>query len=96
MKKIASILAAAALTAGGLVSLPALLSSPEASSQAFTCVIFLNMSGGYSQADGCRASQYYEVISGTRKWGPYKPRGYKSRLDLCYAGWQRSGYIQTV
>lgn len=96
MKKITSILAAAALTAGTLIAAPALVSSPVASSQAFTCVHFGNYNGGYSLADGCSASLYFEKMA--NRWFPanYAPRSYRSTFGHPRSGYQGSMYLQYI
>lgn len=96
MKKMAGILASAALAASGLVVIPAVVGETGATAQAFTCVIFANHSGGYSQADGCKKSQYRELIKGNWIKGPWENRGTRSKLSLCYVGWQKSAYDRVV
>lgn len=95
-KKIISLFAAATLGASGFLTAPALVSSPDTSTQAFTCVHAVLQSGGFSLADGCRESNYKEKVNGTWRSAGWQKRGTKSRFWECFVGWQQSTYEQKV
>lgn len=94
--RIVSLIAVGALAAGGMLVAPAVGDAPAASANAFTCVIFKNYSGGYSQADGCRESQYLEKVNGSWMRADWKKRGHRSQFFQCFVGYQASSYRQRV
>lgn len=94
--RIVAFAASCALGAGGMLVAPVVGDTPAASANAFTCVIFANYSGGYSQADGCRASQYMEKVNGRWLYAKWKDRGHRSYFEpgKCFVGYQASSYRQ--
>lgn len=66
------------------------------STQVFTRVHFLNMSGGYSQADGCRASNYKERVNGRWVYAGWQNRGHRSKFNRYFVGKQDNSYERRV
>ncbi|MCD4550270.1 hypothetical protein [Schaalia sp. lx-260] len=84
------------LCAGAFVAAPAISAHESAATQAFTCVIFRNENGGFSQADGCKASRYWEKANGNWTDAGWKKRGHKSQFNVCHYRWEKSDYEQSV
>lgn len=96
--RIVAFAASCALAVGGMLVAPVIGDAPVASANAFTCVQSWLVSGGWSKADGCRGSQYYEKVRGYSgyRYAPWAKRGYYSTRNVCEVGWMWSSYIQTV